>query len=122
MRGHEPDEQMACRCTRAAALEVREDCVPDLLRQRQTRFASAFASDANGAVSPLDVRELQTDDIACTQAESRPVKDMYSLIPFAEMGMILPLLSSHGLGVHLSMWLKRLNILVDRVVQMMELN
>ena len=43
MRSRDPDEQMARRYARAAALAVHEDGIPDLLRQRQTRFASAFA-------------------------------------------------------------------------------
>jgi len=53
-----------------AALQITQQCIAGVLRQRKSYFVASFAHDSDGTVLPIDVVKANVGDIARTQAKT----------------------------------------------------
>ena len=50
-----------------AFLQIRSECLPELLSQRKSSMTAGFPRDLNPGVFPIDVGEAQLNDVAGAQ-------------------------------------------------------
>src|SRR5882757_934612 len=62
-------EQVLMHRNRPCMLQVGQHGITNVLRQRQPRFASAFADDTNQALGPIEVRDLQVHNVLGPQPQ-----------------------------------------------------
>ena len=56
---------------RSPAFKIDRDCLSDLMRQGQRPFLTALAMHAQTAFAPVDIAQLEPDDLSCPQPEPR---------------------------------------------------
>ena len=57
-----------------ALLQIEDEGVADLLGQRQARLPARLPRYTDPPVPPVDITELQLDDISCAKSQSRKQK------------------------------------------------
>jgi hypothetical protein len=65
-----PEENPAAGTARSARAQVQRDCLTGVIWQRQLCPASTLGPDGNPAIVPIDVFQVQRNDLTGSQTQS----------------------------------------------------